>query len=99
MTFIQTVSFSSSRFDEMQKLMDEWEAAQPASSTPGFVSTKVVRDRDRENAFMVIAEFESYEAAMENSNKPETGAFAARMGELTDGPPTFGNYDVMSSEG
>jgi quinol monooxygenase YgiN len=98
MTFIQTVSFSSSRFDEMQKLMDEWSAAQPAPS-PGFVSTKLLRDRDRENAFMVIAEFESYEAAMENSNKPETTAYAKRMGELTDGPPTYGNYDVLSSEG
>jgi quinol monooxygenase YgiN len=98
MTFIQTVSFSSSRFDEMQKLMDEWSAAQPAPS-PGFVSTKLLRDRDRENAFMVIAEFESYEAAMENSNKPETTSYAKRMGELTDGPPTYGNYDVLSSEG
>jgi quinol monooxygenase YgiN len=98
MTFIQTVSFSSSRFDEMQKLMDEWSAAQPAPSH-GFVSTKTLRDRDRENAFMVIAEFESYEAAMENSNKPETTAYAKRMGELTDGPPTYGNYDVLSSEG
>jgi quinol monooxygenase YgiN len=98
MTFIQTVSFSSSRFDEMQKLLDEWSAAQPAP-TPGFVSTTLLRDRDRENAFMVIAEFESYEAAMENSNKPETTAYAKRMGELTDGPPTYGNYDVLSSEG
>lgn len=98
MTFIQTVSFSSSRFDDMQKLMDEWSAAQPAAS-PGFVSTKVLRNRERENEFMVIAEFESYETAMENSNKPETTAFAERMGELTDGPPTYGNYDVMSSDG
>lgn len=98
MTFIQTVSFSSSRFEEMQKLMDEWNASMPAPS-PGFVGTKVLRDRDRDTAFMVIAEFESYETAMENSNKPETTAFAERMGELTDGPPTYGNYEVMSTEG
>jgi quinol monooxygenase YgiN len=98
MTFVQTISFSSSRFDEMQKVMTEWEAAQPPNSTPGFVGTKVLRDRDNPNAFMVVAEFDSYEAAMENSNKPETGAFAARMGELTDGQPSYGNYDVMSAE-
>ena len=99
MTFIQTISFSSSRFDEMQKLMDEWEGAQSPASTPGFVSTRVLRDRDRDNGFLVIAEFDSYEAAMENSNKSETGAFAKRMGELTDGPVAYGNYDVMSPEG
>jgi quinol monooxygenase YgiN len=97
MAFIQTISFSSSRFDEMQKLMDEWDAAQSEPS-PGFIGTRLLRDRDRENAFLVIAEFESYETAMENSNRPETTAFAKRMGELTDGPPTYGNYDVLSSE-
>jgi hypothetical protein len=63
------------------------------------VGTRVLRDRDNPNAFMVIAEFESYETAMENSNKPEVGEFAKRMGELTDGPTTYGNYDDMSSEG
>jgi quinol monooxygenase YgiN len=99
MTFIQTISFSSSRFDEMQKLMGEWEAAQPPGSSPGFVGTRVLRDRDNANGFMVIAEFESYETAMENSNRPETGAFAKQMGELTDGQPTYGNYDVLTPEG
>ena len=34
---------------------------------------------------MVIAEFESYELAMENSARPETDAFAKQMAELSDG--------------
>src|SRR5437773_9620269 len=38
--------------------------------------------------------FDSYELAMENSNRPETHALARKMSELVDCPPTYGNYDV-----
>jgi hypothetical protein len=44
-----------------------------------------------------MVEFESYDAAMENSNRPDTGEYAARMAELCDGPPTFYNLDVVQS--
>ena len=47
---------------------------------------------------MVIAEFETYELAMQNSNRPETDAMAKRMAELCDGPPVFGNYDLIHEE-
>ena len=39
-------------------------------SRPGFVGSRVLKDRDKENTYMVIAEFESYELAMENSARP-----------------------------
>jgi hypothetical protein len=48
---------------------------------------------------MVIAEFESYELAMENSGRPETDAFARKMRELAEGEVTFGNYDVIEDLG
>ncbi len=32
---------------------------------------------------------------MENSARPETDMFAKRMAELCDGPPSFGNFDVL----
>ena len=100
MTFIQTISFSTSRMDEMQKLMatSANEARGSGGSSPGFLGVKVVKDRDRENAYMVIAEFESYEVAMENSARPETDAFAKQMAEMSDGPPTFANYDLVYEE-
>jgi quinol monooxygenase YgiN len=95
MTFIQTISFSTGRMDEMQKLMQRWDQEQ-ADPAPGFRGLKILKDRDNENAYMVIAEFESYEQAMENSNRPETDAFAKEMGTLTDGPMTYGNYDEVT---
>jgi hypothetical protein len=32
---------------------------------------------------------------MENSQRPETDAFAGKMGELVDGELGYGNYDVV----
>jgi quinol monooxygenase YgiN len=98
MAFVQTISFKSSQIDEMQKLMDEWGEQQGTAQTPGFRGSKVLKDRDNENTFLVVAEFESYEAAMENSGRPETDAFAKRMAEMTDGSPAFANFDVIHED-
>lgn len=94
--FIQTISFSTSRIDEMNKLMEDWD--EEGTDAPGFRSSKVCKDRDNDNAYIVIAEFDSYELAMQNSQRPETDAFAKRMAELCDGPPAFGNYDVIRED-
>ena len=54
-------------------------------------------DRDRPGYYFSIIEFDSYEEAMENSNRPETSEFAAQMAKLCDGPPTFRNLDVVDT--
>lgn len=54
-------------------------------------------DRDRPNTYLSIVEFPSHEIAMENSARPETSAFAARLAELYDGPPRFYNLDVIDT--
>ena len=94
MTFVQTISFTSDRMDEMQALMDRFDAEQPERG-PGMIRVSVAKDRDEEGHYLVIAEFESYELAMENSARPETDAFAREMAGLTTGPPVFGNYDIL----
>jgi hypothetical protein len=53
MPFMQTISFTTSRIDEIAAIGHEYE-------------------RDL-----------------------ETDAFARRLSELVDGPPTYGNYDVL----
>jgi hypothetical protein len=93
MGFIQTISFTTNRIEELQQMSDQYDQDNP--NAQGFRGVKILKDRDRENAYLIIAEFESYELAMENSNRPETDAFAKRMGELIDGVPAYGNYDVI----
>jgi len=90
--FVQIIGFSTSRIDEVEAMGKEMAARRgPDSGTRGVA----VADRDHPNQYLVVMEFESYEAAMENSNRPETTEFAAKMAALCDGPPTFLNLDVM----
>ena len=92
--FVQIVEFKSSRPDEIRALMDDREP-QRASGTVRRLT--VTADRDRPDYHFSIIEFDSYESAMENSNRPETSEFAAQMAKLCDGPPTFRNLDVKLS--
>lgn len=95
--FIQTISYSTTRIDEVLALGEEFrtqrldgiEGAKP-------LSISVCADRDTPNRYTTVVEFASYEEAMENSNRPETGEFAQQMMKLCDGPPTFGNLDVLT---
>ena len=94
MAFVQTIAFSTSRIDEIQAMGQDYEAE--AGNPPGYIGLKVLKDRDHENAYLMIVEFESYELAMANSARPETDALAQKMAELVDGEVTYGNYDVIA---
>jgi hypothetical protein len=92
--FVQIVEFRSSKLDELRKLSDEFDDQRAAGALTHGV---VTQDRDDPSLYRTIVEFPSYEAAMENSGRPETSEFAARMAALCDGPPTFRNLDVIVS--
>jgi hypothetical protein len=96
--FIQIIEYSTSRFDEVSKLGEEFRAERAAAEVdvhPIRVTTCV--SRDDPNRYMTIAEFGSYGDAMRNSGLPETQKFAAAMQELCDGPPTFHNMTMLDA--
>jgi quinol monooxygenase YgiN len=96
MRFIQLIEFKTGDIDAFNRTLDEW-----LSKTAGVrTSTRATQTRDRENdrTFVHIVEFPSYEAAMENSNRPETAEFSAALAKLCDGPPTFRNLDVTRED-
>lgn len=95
MAFIQVIEFSTQKPDEVRALIDEIRAA--TAGREAVVRADVCTDRDQPGRMVNIVQFESYEAAMENSNLPETQEFARRMSELADGPPRFMNLDVTDS--
>jgi hypothetical protein len=93
MGFVQIIEFRSSQIAEMQKVGDEWEKA-----TEGNRKARrrvICQDRDTPGRYFNIVFFDSYEAAMENSQMPETQALSAKMMGMADGPPTFYNLDVL----
>jgi quinol monooxygenase YgiN len=92
MSFIQIIEYETDRPDEMRALGQSFRA-EMGPPPPGF-RLAVTRDRDNPNRYFTIAEFPSYEMAMENSAKPETDAFAKKMTALCTSGPRFYNLDI-----
>jgi hypothetical protein len=97
MAFIQIIEYRTSKFDEMKKTGEAWEAAAGGAATSG--RRIVAEDRDNPGRYMTIVFFDSYEAAMKNSELPVTQEFSQKMMALADGPPTFYNLDVRDDTG
>lgn len=96
--FVQIIEYTTSRIDEVRKATDEFRDTRSASDAPvPVIRGTITADRDRPDTYLSIVEFPSYEIAMENSERPETSAFAARLAELCDGPPRFYNLDVIDT--
>jgi quinol monooxygenase YgiN len=93
MPFVQLIEFETSRIDQFGTTVDEWlkESAGWRTAT----RAQLCEDRDHPGTFVQMVEFPSYEAAMENSNHPETGKFAERLAALCDRPATFHNLEVV----
>jgi hypothetical protein len=92
--FVQIIEMRTSNIEEVDALVAE-RRRQGAMPMARAVMTA---DRDRPGYYFSILEFDSYEAAMENSGKPETDELASKMASLMDEPPTFYNLDVRSTE-
>ncbi|MGN7250820.1 putative quinol monooxygenase [Arthrobacter sp. SAFR-014] len=91
--FVQIIEFQTSRIEEVEALGRP--SRTEGTTTPTFRRITATADRDRPGTYLTIVEFDSYESAMENSNRPETSDFAAQMAALCDGPPVFRNLDVQ----
>ncbi|MDQ1465802.1 MAG: hypothetical protein QOH10_217, partial [Actinomycetota bacterium] len=79
--------------DDILALEREWERATEGKRT--LQRSIVGRDRNDPNRYVILAFFDSYESAMENSKLPETQAFAEKQGALVDGAMTFSDLDVI----
>jgi hypothetical protein len=97
MKFVQIIEFKTRRIDHFNAALDAW-LAQTAGAERIPTHAIQTKDRDAENTYCHIIEFPSYEKAMENSNRPETAAFAASLAKLCDEPPRFRNLDVTREE-
>jgi steroid delta-isomerase-like uncharacterized protein len=96
MTFVQLIDCKTSRFDEMNQLMDTW--VEKTKGTRTATHSVIGKDRSDANHFVEIVEFPSYEEAMRNSKLPETETIFQEMVALCDGVPTFTDLDVVRDE-
>ncbi len=92
--FLQLIEVTTTRIDEVEALVADWEARTDGRHTARRGT--LTQDRDRPGTYVQIVEFPSFEAAMANSDLPETAGFAQQLAELCDGPLVFRNLDVRS---
>ena len=96
MKFAQIIEFTTTRIDEFNTNLDTWIAKSEGHRIP---HRAVLRsDRDADNVYLLMVEFSSYDQGMENSNRPETGEFAAFLSEISEGALKFRNLDVLREE-
>jgi steroid delta-isomerase-like uncharacterized protein len=96
MTFVQLIDCKTSRFDEMNRLMDTWVERTKGKRTA--THSLIGKDRSDSAHIIEIVEFPSYEDAMRNSNLPETDEVFREMVALCDEMPTFTDLDVVRDE-
>ena len=91
--FIQVIDFYTDNIDEGQKLVDEFREKTQGkrTATRGILTA----DRDNPGHYINLVFFPSYEAAMKNSELPETQELAGGLAKLTKEPPTFLNLDIL----
>ncbi|MFF3498685.1 ester cyclase [Streptomyces sp. NPDC003247] len=96
MTFVQLIDCKTSRFDEMNRLLDTWVEQTKGKRTA--THALVAKDRSDASHLIEIVEFPSYEEAMRNSNLPETDRIFQDMVALCDEMPTFTDLEVVRDE-
>ncbi|MGW1704520.1 ester cyclase [Streptomyces sp. NPDC002206] len=96
MRFVQVIDCKTERFDDMDRLMDEWVEQTKGSRTA--THSLIGKDRSDGAHYVEIVEFPSYEDAVANSKLPETDRIFQEMVALCDETPTFIDLDVVRDE-
>ncbi len=91
--FIQIVEGTCTRQDELRALGDEWRRELAPGAAGWLGGTYGFTD---DNLFIGVVRFESRDAAMASSERPEHGEWAKRMTELLDGPAEFHDCDDVT---
>ena len=97
MSYMQSISFSTDRKSEVLELMSRWSADSIQTGTA--IRGTMLEDRSAPGTFVMGVTFESAESARENSERPETGAFAAQFAALCTEGPEFREFDIVEVYG
>jgi hypothetical protein len=96
MKFTQVIEFATTRIDEFDARLDVWKTQTEGHRIPHRAVLR--KDRNEADVYLLTVEFSTYELAMENSARPETGEFAAFLTDISDSPLKFRNLDVCREE-
>lgn len=95
MRFSQHIVVYASSEEVLTDLMTAWQDAD-AANAPGFLGGRLLRFRDKPGRYVIQADFESWDAAERNSERPETQSWAARLAAVIEDEPKYENLDVLT---
>jgi hypothetical protein len=82
MGFVQIIDFTTNRYDDVRKVMEDWTAATEGTRTTS--RWMVGKDRDRALHYVQVVEFPSYGEAMRNNDLPQTKEFSQKIADLCE---------------
>jgi len=91
--FIQIIQGKCTRQEELRALADQWREEMAPTADGWLGGTYGFTDDDQ---FVGVIRFESREAAMRNSERPEQGEWAQRMTAVLDGPVEYHDCDDVT---
>jgi hypothetical protein len=91
--FIQMIQGPCTRQDEAHAMLDEWRRELSPGASGWLGGTYGFPDDDQ---LLAVVRFESRDAAMANSDRPEQGEWAERFTALMDGPLEFHDCDDVT---
>jgi hypothetical protein len=92
--FIQIIQGRCTRQDELRAAAKGWRDELGGGAVGWLGGTYGFTDDDE---FIAVVRFESREAAMANSERPEQGAWAEKLMALMDGPVEFHDCDDVTT--
>ena len=92
MGFVQTIAIHTDRPDAVRDLLVHWHTTE-AGVAPGYVSNRMLADRDHDRRYVIAVEFESADLAAQNNERDETAAWAASLATMIEGEAVFVQYD------
>ena len=88
MDFVQILEFKTSKFDEIDAVLQEYRAKREAAGAPVPVEVLQCKDRDQQNTYVSVVRFSSYEAAMETRTTPTPPRWQPASPTSVTAPPS-----------
>ena len=96
MKFTQHVVIWTDQPDALTELFNAWNN-DDAAAAPGYLGGRLLAFREKPGRYVIQADFDSWESAQSNSDRPETQAWAAKMSEIITEEPKYENLDVLGT--
>lgn len=96
MGFTQTIEVTATDETALRDQLAGWHAEQHGIA-PGYQGARILADVDQSGRYVIEVDFSSREEADRNNERPETAAWATKLGGLTNGEPTYRSFRHVSA--